>query len=132
MSHDLGLSGNVEFAGYQTETIGFFLGARIVVIASDMEGFPFALVEGIAAGAIPVSTDVGTVRDFIEHDVNGVIVPPGDALALSRELGSLLIDHARYERIRGPVLTMRAQFDMTEVTRLWDGWLKQLSVRDRR
>ncbi len=44
-----------------------------------VEGFGIALLEGAAAGAVPVSSGTGGMGDVVEHRVNGIIVPPWDA-----------------------------------------------------
>jgi hypothetical protein len=45
------------------------------VLLSDYEGLPVAVLEGMAAGVVPVCLDTRSgIRDAIEHGVNGLIV----------------------------------------------------------
>lgn len=131
----LGLERNIFFAGWQQEPAPWLSDARIVVMASHREGFPFALVEGMCAGAVPITTDVGTIRDFIEDGWTGLIVPPGDAVALSRSILRLLEDPLLYDRLRERVLDGRDRFRLERTAGLWSQWLRQAAkglVRDKK
>jgi glycosyltransferase involved in cell wall biosynthesis len=122
----LGLARNVDFVGYQDDPSPYFSKARIIVIASEREGFPFALVEGICAGAVPVATGVGAIPEFVTHDVNGIIVPPGDPAAIADAVSALLEDPIRYDRLKRGAMELRAQFRMERVTADWENWLGRM------
>jgi glycosyltransferase involved in cell wall biosynthesis len=70
---DLGLS-NIIFTGrlQPKEIIEHATKADCFVMTSDREGMPLALVEAMAAGLVPVVSDVQGLREFI--DGNGVLV----------------------------------------------------------
>jgi glycosyltransferase involved in cell wall biosynthesis len=44
---------------------------------------PLKVFEYMAAGLPVVASEVGQIRRVIQHDVNGVLVPPGDSLTLA-------------------------------------------------
>jgi glycosyltransferase involved in cell wall biosynthesis len=46
-----------------------------------------------------VTTTVGGLRDFVVHDRNALVVPPGDAAALLAALQCLLRDGERRRRL---------------------------------
>jgi hypothetical protein len=48
----------------------------VIAIASEAEGDPRPLIEGMACGCFPITTDVGIVPELIEHGANGLIVEP--------------------------------------------------------
>lgn len=66
--------------------------AQIMVLASYCEGVPRVLIEAMAAGVPVVATDVGGISSLIEHGVNGLLFPSGDAQALANCLRQLLSD----------------------------------------
>ena len=50
----------------------------LFVLSSHSEGMPNALLEGFASGIPAIATDVGGVRDIIDSDQSGIIVPVND------------------------------------------------------
>ncbi len=69
--------------------------ADIFVFPSLFEGFALVLLEAMAAG-LPVITTPNTAGpDLIEHGVEGLIIPAGDADALCEAMRSLGSDSAR-------------------------------------
>ena len=59
------------------------------------ENGPMAVLEAAAAGVPVVATAMGGIPEMVRHDRTGLLVPPGDAVALARALTVLLEDPAR-------------------------------------
>ncbi len=57
-----------------------------------MEGCPVAMLEAMACAKACVGTDIPGIRDQIQHEHNGLLVPPEDAAALAAALQRLLDD----------------------------------------
>ena len=57
LAEDLGVSDVVHFAGMQKEPYKYLKKGAVYLLTSLREGFPNALVEGMALGLAPVSTD---------------------------------------------------------------------------
>ena len=49
--------------------------SKVIISTSTFETLPTTLIEGQAAGALPVSFDRGGQRDIIDHDRNGLLLP---------------------------------------------------------
>jgi glycosyltransferase involved in cell wall biosynthesis len=62
----------------------------IFASSSIQEGQPIALLEAMAHGLPCVATAVGGVPDTLADGLEGIIVPPGDAQALSEALEKLI------------------------------------------
>jgi glycosyltransferase involved in cell wall biosynthesis len=73
-------------------------GSDIFVSASHSEGLPKTLVEAMAAGLAIIATDAGASRAVLADGERGVVVPVGDATAVSAAIARL-IDHPA-ERFR--------------------------------
>jgi phosphatidylinositol alpha-mannosyltransferase len=59
------------------------------------ESFGMVLTEAFAAGSTVVASDIAGYRDVVSDGVNGVLVPPGDALALAESLREIYHEPAR-------------------------------------
>ena len=89
--------------------------ADVYVCPSYAEGLPYALLESMAAGLVPVVTPVGAVPDVLTNSVHGLLVPPRDPQALAEAIGRLDQDRialqkmglACEQRIREAYSTMR-------------------------
>ena len=64
----------------------------IVVLASKSEGLPNVIMEGMAAGCVPISTPVGAVPELLEHGKLGILFPYGNAQALHHAILRLAHD----------------------------------------
>jgi glycosyltransferase involved in cell wall biosynthesis len=63
------------------------------------ESFPFAVLEGMAAGLAVVATDVGGTAEAIEDGHSGLLVAAQDAGALASTVAGLLDDGPARERL---------------------------------
>jgi glycosyltransferase involved in cell wall biosynthesis len=80
----LGLERAVHFFGWRRELASVYGDLDVVVNASRNEGTPVALIEALAAARPVVATAVGGTPDLIGRDERGLLVPPGEPLALAR------------------------------------------------
>lgn len=92
-----GIEGRVRLLGERTDVPTILPAFDIYCSSSCNEGFPNVVGEAMACGACPVVTDVGASREIVEG--LGVIVPPGDSLALGRGLLEML-EKSKEERDR--------------------------------
>ncbi|AXC49590.1 glycosyltransferase [Paracoccus suum] len=58
-----------------------FAGADILILPSRYEGLPLVLLEAQRVGCVPIATDVGAVREAIDHGRTGFVVPEDDCIA---------------------------------------------------
>jgi glycosyltransferase involved in cell wall biosynthesis len=68
-------------------------------LTSRNEGLPNPVLESMACGCAPVSTDCGGARDIIENGRSGLLVPAGDTDAMLGAILGLLDDARRRQRI---------------------------------
>jgi glycosyltransferase involved in cell wall biosynthesis len=88
----LGIADRVVFAGFSDNPAEAAAAYDVAVLNSTEEGFPNAVVEYLAAGTAVVSTDVGGVREIVDHGRNGLLVWAGDDARLLEALSSLARD----------------------------------------
>jgi glycosyltransferase involved in cell wall biosynthesis len=97
---ELGLAERVEFLGWRKDMVPVYAGLDLLALASDNEGTPVALIEGMAAGAPVVATSVGGVPDVVRDGISGRLVPAGDPEAMSRAWRTVFTDPEATERMR--------------------------------
>lgn len=71
----------------------------LVLTSAGREGMPLAVLEARACGVVPVLSDIPPHAALIDHAVDGLLVPAGDADALAGALRALAEDRARLERL---------------------------------
>jgi glycosyltransferase involved in cell wall biosynthesis/GT2 family glycosyltransferase/SAM-dependent methyltransferase len=95
-SADAALAGDrVVFRGRldDDELDRLYAGCELLVAPSRYESFGLILLEAMRHAKPVVAADTGGMRGIV--DGNGVLVPPGDAVALAEAISALLADPAR-------------------------------------
>ena len=97
----LGLNGQVRFEGFVDEhrLRSLYRSADLAVVPSLYEPFGLVALEAMASGIAVVAADTGGLREIVEHDVSGLLFPPGDARALARAVARVLRDASLSERL---------------------------------
>jgi glycosyltransferase involved in cell wall biosynthesis len=97
----LGLEGRIRFAGpaYGEHKARLLAEADVLLLPSYSEGLPYALIEAMAAGAVPLVTRVGAIPDVVEEGVHGLFVPVREAGPIAEALAALAADRARLGRM---------------------------------
>jgi glycosyltransferase involved in cell wall biosynthesis len=95
LARSLGVAGQVRFAGFHEDVRRWLAASDLFVLSSLIEGLPNALLEAMAVGLPILATRIGGSLEAIEEGVSGVLVEPGQAASLARELGPLLDDAER-------------------------------------
>lgn len=92
--HDLQLEAYVEILGWlgPAQKAQELAQASVFVLPSYGEGLPMAMLEAMSASKAVVVTPVGGIPEAIKDGENGLLVPPGDAVALASALKSVLDD----------------------------------------
>jgi len=75
-----------------------FVQASVVLADGDRDGIPNALLEAMASGLPSVASTVAGIPEVLRPGC-GLLVPPGDALALADALASLAADPALRRRL---------------------------------
>jgi glycosyltransferase involved in cell wall biosynthesis len=88
------LQGEVEFAGVKEgpALAECYAEAQVLCLPSRREGVPLVLLEGMSFGLPVIASPVGGVVDYVRHDDNGLLVPPGDVEALAAAIATLAGD----------------------------------------
>ena len=112
-----GVAGRVRFLGAlpDAEVVAHLHACDVFVLpsVSRQETFGVAQLEAMACGRPVVSTDLETGVPWVnQHEVTGLVVPPGNSERLSDALGTLLSDEALRNRL-GAAARERVQREFT-------------------
>jgi len=92
LATELGIRSRVHFLGELPARPTAHELFDISVLCSLSEGSPNSVLEAMAVGRPVIATNVGGVPDTITHDVNGLLIAPGDANGLATALSRLAAD----------------------------------------
>ena len=90
LAQQLGIAGQVVFAGVRGDVARLLPGLDIVAIPSHSEGLSNTLLEAMAMARPVVATAVGGNLDVVRVGENGRLVPPHDPEALAASLLALI------------------------------------------
>ena len=79
-----------EWWGHRSDMPAVLGHAAVVVLPSYREGLPVSLLEAAACGKPIIATDVPGCREVVRHRVNGLLIPPRNAIALADAIILLL------------------------------------------
>lgn len=116
----LGLYDDVRFTGHMSETERVYALLSVLVLSSDTEQMPTAVLEAMAAGLPVASTRVGDVMDMVGAD-NRPFVTPLDGASLAEAIDVLLDDPARAAQIGAANKVLAVQrFDQERMFNAYD------------
>ncbi len=118
LAAELGVSGQVCFAGWLSDTDSFYNALDINTLTSLSETFPYALTEGARFALPTVASEVGGVPSLIQSHVTGLLFQPRDHQALGRHLAALAGDGDLRRRLGEQLLEKgRAEFSIESTIR---------------
>jgi glycosyltransferase involved in cell wall biosynthesis len=73
-----------------------------------LEGLPYAILEAMAAGAVPITTRVGAIPDVMKDGVHGILIEAKSAVSLAGAIARLddnrLLLHLMAEASRSRII----------------------------
>lgn len=97
-----GLEARAEWAGYQTAVHPFYRAMDVLIqpsLADSGESMPMSVLEALQHGVPVIASWTGGIPEIISHGANGLLVPPGDEVALARTLERFLQDASLRARL---------------------------------
>jgi glycosyltransferase involved in cell wall biosynthesis len=89
-----GVKDIVLFHGVKTDRAkaDLLAAATVFVLPSKLEIFPVALLEAYASGLPVVCSSVGAIPEIVREGENGLLIEPGDPVALAHQIRRILDD----------------------------------------
>lgn len=113
----MGTAESLHLLGRRTDVPDLLAAADVFVFPSRLEGFPFALLEAMAANVPVVASDIPAVREAVGPEDAAVLVPPDDVYHLRRGITNALDDPDAARRRAAAAFTRVHQFSKRDMCR---------------
>ncbi|MBN2570204.1 MAG: glycosyltransferase [Deltaproteobacteria bacterium] len=105
----------------------YYRAADALVYATKVDNCPLTVLEALSCGLPVVASAVGGVPELLRDGETGILVPPGDAIALSEGLFRVLEDDVFRERISAAaVKDAQTRFDIRRQATEYLDWYAEL------
>jgi glycosyltransferase involved in cell wall biosynthesis len=106
----------VRILGFRDDVASIVAAADALVLSSDHEGLPVAVMEAFALGTPVVATAVGGVPEAVTDGTSGLLVPPRDPGALATALQRLADDAPLRAELASGAAARASAFDAAATT----------------
>ena len=127
MAAEKGLQDDIIFAGERSDIPAILSSIDIFAMSSEYEGLPNALLEAMSAARPSVVTTAGGMKEVVQDEVTGLIVPVGDPAALSQAMKRLITDK-ELSRAMGIAAReyIEKNFSILATARVWESLYMEL------
>ena len=131
LTSTLCLNERVYLPGLVGNISDWYKAADIYVMSSRFKGFPNTLAEALASGCPAVSFDCDTgPRDIIRHEIDGLLVSPGDVEALSSAMTRLMDNEALRSEFAARAVEARERFSIERIGVMWEELFNEVTQRN--
>ena len=110
---------NVVFEGNQNPA-PYYQKASIFCMTSSYEGFGIVLIEAMNMKVVPIAFEsFSTVRDIIDNNLNGVLIPPFNIGSYAEKLSELMSDNSLREIYSNNAYLKSQQFQIDIIGNKW-------------
>jgi glycosyltransferase involved in cell wall biosynthesis len=104
--------------------------AQILAMPSEWEGLPYAMIEAMRCGVVPVVTAVGSIEDLVVDDDNGRILRDSEPQTIADAIAGLLDDREVLDRLSARAVETTQSLTYTAVSDVWRAIFQSLGVED--
>jgi glycosyltransferase involved in cell wall biosynthesis len=99
LANELEVAERVRFVGWRNDVPAWLAASDVLLLPSQWEGMPNALLEAFAAGLPALASDVEGVAETMGQDLSFQMVPGGNPFVASARLAALASDPALRKRL---------------------------------
>ena len=113
IARECGVAESVRFLGFKdgSEKLALLHESRVLLYTSPKEGWGLSVIEANATGLPCVASDSPGLRESVQHERTGFLVPHGDLAALRTRVLELLTDDGLWRRMSAEGETWARRYD---------------------
>ena len=127
-ARDLQIENRVQFMGFSNDMSGNYFRAKFLVLTSNYEGMPNAVLEALASSTPVISTDCpcGGPQMVIQDGINGFLIPVGDDKACAEKMIYLLENPDVCLQMKNKAFESSQVFRSDVVLDAWTDYIKSI------
>jgi len=126
----MGLASAVRFLGFRDDVPAILRTADLFVFPSLWEPLGIAVLEAMALGRPVIACAAGGIPEIITDGDSGILVSPGDPIALANGIKRLLADRGLAVSLgRRAREVIERRFDVRTMARAYEQWYEELLAR---
>lgn len=121
LAASLDIGDRVRFLGFRNDLPDLMVASDLFVLPSVAESFGLVLAEALYLGKPVLASRVGGIPEIVDDGIDGCLVPPGDAQALSGIMEKFLHGTVQLPGVgEAAVAKVRARFDFQQMLRKYE------------
>jgi len=125
----LGIEHNVIFAGFQRDIPAWLNRSRILILASQREGFPNVYLEALFCSVSAVVSDCGDITDIAKDGYNAFVIKDcNDHIAFASTIVKLLKDEELYKQMVKNAGSTAQALKPDDNTATWEKIIKKVTA----
>ncbi|MBE4425093.1 glycosyltransferase family 4 protein [Vibrio parahaemolyticus] len=110
---------NISFVGKQNDMGNWFAAANLLIHPSYSEGLGSVILEAMGSGLPVIGTQAGGIPDIIDHNISGLLIPPGDGEALADAIINIAQNAVLRDKLAEGRVKKIATFDIKYTSKLY-------------
>lgn len=124
LAKDEGVAESTSFVGQRARPEMWMKRAKMLVMPSEWEGMPYAMIEAMRCGTVPIVSPVGSIEDLVADNDNGLILADRTVETVSEAIIGLLEDSDRLHRLSRRAAESTCELSLESVSKTWRGLLE--------
>jgi glycosyltransferase involved in cell wall biosynthesis len=126
-----GLSNNVIFTGFRRDIPALLSIMDIFVFPSLWEGLPNALIEAMASGKAIIASNLPQIKEVLDSDGLGILVPPKDSDSISQSINFLLKNEKIVKKMGNSAKNMACtRFNIENTVKIYEKMFEKILIEN--